>query len=79
MIKDYEPETGFAIVEQRNKMVIGDKIEVFGPNFDFFEQEIKEMYDDEGNAIDSAPHPQQILKIKMDKPVKSSFMIRKEK
>lgn len=79
MIKDYDPETGFAVVEQRNKMVIGDKIEVFGPGADFFEQELKEMYDEEGNAVDSAPHPQQILKIKMDKPVKPFFMIRKEK
>ncbi len=79
MIKDYDPETGYAIVEQRNKMVIGDKIEVFGPGADFFEQELKEMYDEEGNAVDSAPHPQQILKIKMDKPVGPSFMIRKEK
>ena len=79
MIKDYDPETGYAIVEQRNKMVIGDKIEVFGPGADFFEQELKEMYDEEGNAVDSAPHPQQILKIKMDKPVAPFFMIRKEK
>ncbi len=79
MIKDYDPETGFAIVEQRNKMVIGDRIEVFGPGADFFEQELKEMYDEEGNAVDSAPHPQQILKIKMDKPVAPFFMIRKEK
>ena len=79
MVKDYDPETGYAIVEQRNKMVIGDKIEVFGPGADFFEQELKEMYDEEGNAVDSAPHPQQILKIKIDKPVKPSFMLRKEK
>lgn len=79
MIKDYDPETGYAIVEQRNKMVIGDKIEVFGPNADFFEQELKEMYDEDGNPVDSAPHPQQILKIKMDKPVGPCFMIRKEK
>jgi len=79
MVKDYDPETGFATVEQRNKMVLGDKIEVFGPNADFFEQELKEIYDEEGNAVDSAPHPQQILKIKMDKPVKPFFMLRKEK
>ena len=79
MVKDYDPETGFATVEQRNKMVLGDKIEVFGPKADFFEQELKEMYDEEGNAVDSAPHPQQILKIKMDKPVKPFFMLRKEK
>ena len=79
MVKDYDPETGYAIVEQRNKMVIGDKIEVFGPGADFFVQELTEMYDEDGNAVESAPHPQQILKIKVDKPVAPCFMFRKEK
>ena len=79
MVKSYDPETGYAIVEQRNKMVIGDEIEVFGPFTDFYVQELKEMYNEEGEPIESAPHPQQILKIKMDKPVEPNFIIRKKK
>ena len=46
---------------------------------DFFEQEISEMYDEEGEAISSAPHPQQIIKIKMAKLVEPFFMLRKRK
>lgn len=79
LVKEYDPQTGFAVVEQRNKMVVGDRIEVFGPFSDFFEQEIEEMYDEEGEPIQSAPHPQQIIKIKMKKAVKPFFMLRKEK
>lgn len=79
MVKDYDEETGYAIVEQRNKMVIGDEIEIFGPGADFFSQKLEEMYNEEGEAVESAPHPQQILKIKMDKPVKPFFMLRKQK
>ena len=79
MIKSYDPETGYAVVEQRNKMVVGDKVDIFGPMTDYFEQEIKEMYDEEGEAVDSAPHPQQILKIKMEQPVGPFFIMRKEK
>ena len=79
MVKSYDPETGYAIVEQRNKMVIGDEIEVFGPGTDFFVQQLTEMYNEEGEPIESAPHPQQILKIKMAKPVKENFMLRKQK
>jgi len=79
MVKSYDPETGYAIVEQRNKMVIGDEIEVFGPHTDFFVQELKEMYNEEGQPIESAPHPQQILKIKMKQPVEPNFMLRKKK
>ena len=79
LVKSYDPETGYAIVEQRNKMVLGDEIEIFGPGADFFVQELTEMYDEEGNPIESAPHPQQILKIKMNKPVAENFMLRKRK
>ncbi len=79
LVKDYDPETGFATVEQRNKMVLGDKIEVFGPGQDYFVQKLCEMHDEEGNPIDSAPHPQQILRIKMAEPVGENFMLRKKK
>lgn len=79
LVKKYNPDTGYAIVEQRNKMVLGDEIEVFGPGKDFFVQKLNEMYDEEGNAISQAPHPQQILKIKMDYPVEENFMLRKKK
>ena len=79
LVKSYDSKTGYAVVEQRNKMVIGDEIEVFGPGTDFFVQNLTEMYNEEGEPIEAAPHPQQILKIKMDKPVKENFMLRKKK
>ena len=79
MVKSYDPETGYAIVEQRNKMVIGDEIEVFGPHKDFYVQKLTEMYNEEGEPVESAPHPQQILKIKMEQPVEPNFMLRKKK
>ncbi len=79
MIKGYDEETSMAIVEQRNKMLIGDTVEIFGPDCRVFEQTIAEMYDLEtGEALKSAPHPQQMLKIKVDRPVKVNYMMRKE-
>jgi len=79
MVKSYDEKSGFAVVEQRNKMSLGDEVEVFGPGEDFFTQKIEEMYDENGEAIESAPHPQQIIKIKVIKPVKPFFMFRKRK
>ncbi|MBF1167773.1 MAG: U32 family peptidase, partial [[Eubacterium] sulci] len=68
MIKGYDEETSMAIVEQRNKMLIGDTVEIFGPDCRAFDQIITEMYDLEtGEALKSAPHPQQMLKIKVDR------------
>lgn len=80
LVKDYDPETGYAVVEQRNKMNIGDEIEVFGPYTDHYVQTLTEMYDLEtGEPVESAPHPQQMLRIKLDKSVKADFMLRKKR
>ena len=79
VVKSYDKETGYAIVEQRNKMNIGDEIEIIGPDIDYFTQIVSEMYDEDGEPVDSAPHPQQILKFKMDKPVKEYYILRKKK
>ena len=68
-----------ATVEQRNRMFVGDEIEVFGPNKDYFIQSIDKMWDEEGNEIEVAPHPQQIVKIYMEKPVEKMDIIRKKR
>ncbi len=79
LVRSYDKNTGFAVVEQRNKMNLGDEIEVFGPRRDFFSQKIEVMLDEEDRPIESAPHPQQIVKIKMSQPVSEKFMFRKRK
>lgn len=79
MVLDYDKETAMATIEQRNRMQVGEKIEIFGPSVDFFSQKIETMWDDEGKEIDAAPHPQQIIKMKMKKPVKPFYLIRRER
>ena len=75
----YDERTGFAAVEQRNKMDVGDVIEVFGPGDNTFSQVLGEMYDlDTGERLMSAPHAQQMLKIKMEKSVGAGWLLRKK-
>lgn len=77
IIESYDAESQLATVEQRNKIVVGDVIEVFGPYTDYFTQTVALMLDPEGEHIESAPHAQQRIQIKMLKPVKENFMLRK--
>jgi len=77
LVLDYDPKTGVATVEQRNRMFVGDRIEVVGPGRDYFTQQIKWMKDKEGNNIDTAPHPQQIVTMPVEKAVKPFDMLRK--
>lgn len=79
VVRSYDPDTKMAVVEQRNKMTVGEEIEVFGPYTDYFSQKLEVLLDEEGNSIESAPHPQQILQIKMERPVSENFMLRKRK
>ena len=79
LVRSYDPDTGMAVVEQRNKMVLGDEIEVFGPGASpGFTQKITRMTDEEGESIDSAPHPQQIVHIQMEQPADTDWMLRRK-
>lgn len=78
IVKSYDACTGFAVVEQRNKMLEGDEIEIFGPAPGFVKQKISEMYDfTTGERLISAPHPKQLLKMKMETPVSENYILRK--
>ena len=77
MVLDYDEETQMATIEQRNRMFVGDEIEVFGPGKKHFTQKISIMLDEKGDPIEVAPHAQQIIEIKMDRPVSEYFMLRK--
>lgn len=79
IVRAYDEETGMADIEQRNKMQLGEEIEIFGPYTDFFKQSIELMLDEDGNPIESAPHAQQMIKMKMSKPVKAGFILRKKR
>jgi len=77
LVLDYNSDNQIATIEQKNRIFIGDEIEIFGPDDDFFTQKIEKMWDEEGEEIEVAPHAKQIIRMKMAKPVKPWYIIRK--
>jgi len=77
LILDYNINNQIATIEQKNRIFVGDEIEIFGPDDDFFTQKIEKMWDEEGEEIEIAPHTKQIIRIKMAKPVKPWYILRK--
>lgn len=75
--QDSDDETGCAVVMQRNKFEVGDKIEVLPAKGSAFEMTVTKLWNEAGQEIISAPHPQQILKMEFDRPVKKFDMLRK--
>ena len=75
--QDWNAETGFAVVEQRNKFSVGDEIEVMPAQGEAFSMRVSEIRNAAGEAVESAPHPQEILQVKFDRAVKQYDMLRK--
>jgi putative protease len=58
-------ERGYARIEQKNKFTVGETIEVMKPDGRNLEAVVKAIYDENGNNLESAPHPQQILYVEL--------------
>ena len=79
LVRNHDEASGLTTVEQRNKFSVGDTVEIFGPRTPYYEETITEMYNEEGEPIESAPHPQQILKIRFNRVPGEGFIMRKKK
>lgn len=78
VVRGHDEERGLVIVEQRNRMFVGDEIEIIGPYKETMYAKILEMYNEKNEPIDSAPHAKQIVKMKLDIPVEEHYMLRKQ-
>ena len=54
-------EEGLGRITQRNKFSVGETIEVMKPNGENVEVTVQRILDEDGNSVESAPHPQQRL------------------
>ncbi len=77
LVKSYDSSTKMAVVEQRNNIKVGQKIEIMQPGKANFVQTITEMFDMEGNSILVAPHAQQLLRMPMSQEVAEFAMLRR--
>lgn len=76
VVEEYDEESGFAILSQRNKMCLGDAAEHLTPGKVGVPFTIGEMFDENGEPIDATRHPYMIFKMKMPFPVKKGDIIR---
>ncbi len=77
LVLDYDEKNQEAIIEQRNKFIPGDQIELFRPFEDSVYIQVDEIKDIDGNSLDAARHPRQLLRIKVPIKLEKYNMIRK--
>ncbi len=58
-------EDGSFQMEQKNKFTVGETIEIMKPDGRNLSVTVEEIRNEEGEPMESAPHPKQILKVKL--------------
>lgn len=72
-------EDGRLYMEQRNKFYVGDTVEVMHFNGESTYAKVLSITDTEGNAMESCPHPQQMLYVTLDQPASPLTILRMKK
>lgn len=70
-------EDGSFQMEQKNKFTVGETIEIMKPDGRNLAVTVEEIRNEEGEQMDSAPHPKQILKVKLSETPKAYDILRR--
>ena len=76
---DHVQRMSCARIEQRNKFSVGDDIEIMKPNGENIPVRVLAMYDEEGNPVESCPHPKQTIDVMLSVAPEAGDILRVEK
>ncbi len=71
-------DSGKCVFTQKNKLSVGDIVEVMSPGEEPFSHKIEKIWDENDVEIDSVPHPLQIFKLDLGKNLPEFSMLRKK-
>ena len=71
-----ETSEGIYMIEQKNKFCVNDKIEVMKPDGRDIEVSVVSICDEEGNAMESCPHPKQKIQIDLGMKLEKGDILR---
>ena len=74
----WELKDGLCRIEQRNKFSVGEEVEVMPAKGEPFSFIVEEILNEEGETQESAPHPQQKIRLHFPKAVRQYDMLRKK-
>ena len=76
VVLEYDKENKEIVLEQRNYFEKGDIVNIFGPKKESFNIKVDYIKNENGDLVDAARHPQEILRIPCDKKVEKYDIIR---
>lgn len=78
LVKSYDKSTKTAYIEQRNRIFVGDEVEIIMPSGKEIKTIIKSIKDEEGNKIETANHPQMKIYIPFEEELEEYSILRKK-
>ncbi|MFS1663998.1 peptidase U32 family protein [Streptococcus sp. zg-JUN1979] len=75
-VVSFNPDNMTATIRQRNVIMEGDAVEFYGPGFRHFECHITDLHDAQGQKIERAANPMELLTITVPQSVQAGDMIR---
>ena len=76
VVLEYNKETGEALMSQRNKLTLGEPLEVISPGKIGEPLFCEALYNEAHEPIESAPHPYMTFYMKTDKELKRGDIVR---
>ena len=77
LVREYLPAQSGVLVEQRNRFAVGDVLEVLVPGDGLFTFRVDEIRDRQGQKIEAAPHPRQLIILPVSRPLPPYSMLRR--
>lgn len=76
-VLSYDPQSGVAVLEQRNKITRGETAELISPGKTGRAFTAGVLWDADGNEIESTPHPAMVFKMKIPFEAKKGDILRR--
>lgn len=76
LVIDYDKDNKCIILKERNYFELNDIVEIFTPDFKFYEYTVEKIFDENMNELQVARHPEQVLKLPFSKEIPKYSMIR---
>ncbi|WP_027365587.1 peptidase U32 family protein [Desulfotruncus alcoholivorax] len=76
VVRGYDPERGLLRIEQRNRFVTGEELEILTTG-EVYSCQVKKILDEDGNIIDCAPHPRQTIYLPWPEPLPEFSLLRR--
>ncbi len=76
LVKSADSDGLFTLL-QKNRFSKGDRVEVLGPGQGPIELELGELFDDQGERIECAPHPHMLVRTKLPDVAQELWILRK--